>query len=242
MTRSGRSMRRVIRTSHTRFWRDCRKPEPRTPRPTSTARHHADGQGRLRAYVCRWGGSSWGSDSWGGGEQRDSVPSSYRPTAEEPLVVHLFGHLREPDSLLLTEDDYTDFLINLGRTEEMLPRAVRQALVSTSLLFLGYQTESRGFQVVLRSVMDGQGSARRRRYSHVMQIELGDDVNAVESERARRYREQYFGGEEISVYWGSPDDFLGDVAARLTASTPAGASRASTRAAVRAGPCSRGRG
>src|SRR6185436_8911100 len=39
----------------------------------------------------------------------------YRPTAERPLVFHLFGILDEADSLVLTEDDHFDYLISISR-------------------------------------------------------------------------------------------------------------------------------
>ena len=133
------------------------------------------------------------------------------PTVERPLVFHLFGRWDEPDSLVLTEDNYFDFLI--GRTEQnnLIPEYLRQRLSDSGLLFLGFQTEEWNFRVLYRSILAQKGRARRRRYTHIAaQIEPEDD-RILEPARARRYLEQYFGGADISIYWGSPGDFLGEM-------------------------------
>jgi hypothetical protein len=36
-----------------------------------------------------------------------------------------------------------------------------------------------------------------------------------EPERARRYLERYFQSDDISIYWGSSEDFICDLASRL---------------------------
>ena len=50
----------------------------------------------------------------------DTEPT-YRPDARRPLVYHLFGRFEEPDSLILTEDDYFDYLIGVTSNKETDP-------------------------------------------------------------------------------------------------------------------------
>jgi WD domain, G-beta repeat len=58
-----------------------------------------------RVELCRWN------------EDIAQLPSiydqepNYRPDDKRPLVYHLFDRLQEPDSLILTEDDYFDYLV-----------------------------------------------------------------------------------------------------------------------------------
>jgi len=40
------------------------------------------------------------------------------------LVYKLFGQLAEPDSLVLTEDDYFDYLIGVTSNRDLIPEAV----------------------------------------------------------------------------------------------------------------------
>ena len=48
------------------------------------------------------------------------IKPDYKPSQDKPLVYHLHGELNNPQSMVLTETDYLDFLINLSK-EEILP-------------------------------------------------------------------------------------------------------------------------
>jgi hypothetical protein len=138
----------------------------------------------------------------------------YRPSPERPLVYHLFGRINEPDSLVLTEDNYFDFLIGVTSNKDLIPSAVRRALADTALLFLGFQLEDWNFRVLFRSIMGQEGGSRRSRYAHVaVQIDP-EEGRILEPERARRYLETYFQGADISIYWGSAEDFLRELQQR----------------------------
>ena len=50
--------------------------------------------------------------------------SDFRPSVHRPLVYYLFGRLDDPPSLVLTEDDYFDYLIGLTRNNELVPGVV----------------------------------------------------------------------------------------------------------------------
>jgi hypothetical protein len=140
----------------------------------------------------------------------------YHPTPERPLVYHLFGRLGEPDSIVLTEDNYFDYLIGVTSNKDLIPTAVRRALADTSLLFLGFQMDEWNFRVLFRSILAQQGGGRRDRYAHIAcQIEP-EEGRILEPERARRYLENYFfKGADISIYWGSADDFVAELVNQL---------------------------
>ena len=62
------------------------------------------------------------------------------PSAERPLVYHLFGHHEEPLSLVLTEGDLIDYLVAFVKENPPLPDHVRSMLddPAASFLFLGF--------------------------------------------------------------------------------------------------------
>lgn len=66
-------------------------------------------------------------------------PRLSAPTAERPLVYHLFGHHQEPLSLVLTEGDLIDYLVAFVKENPPLSDHVRSILddPSASFLFLG---------------------------------------------------------------------------------------------------------
>jgi hypothetical protein len=152
--------------------------------------------------LCRWN-----SDI-------ESLPSiyddnpKYRPTEQQPLIYHLFGSLEEPYSLVLTEDDYFEYLIGVTGNKDLIPAVVRRALVDTALLFLGFQIDDWDFRVLFRSIMSREGRSRRRDYAHVAAQITPEEGRILEPERARRYLEEYFQDVDISIYWGSVEDFI----------------------------------
>jgi hypothetical protein len=126
----------------------------------------------------------------------------------------MFGRLQEPRSLVLTEDDYFDFLIGVTRNRDTIPAVVRRALVDTALLFLGFQIDDWAFRVLFRSIMSQEGRGRREDYAHIAaQIDL-EEGRILEPENARRYLESYFQKAEISIYWGSVEDFAHELLRR----------------------------
>ncbi len=138
----------------------------------------------------------------------------YRPAPERPLVYQLFGRLQVPDSLVLTEDDYFDYLIGVTSNKDLIPNTVRRALVDTALLFIGFQMDDWNFRVLYRSIMNREGGRRRKSYAHVAVQINPEEGRIVEPERARRYLETYFQGADISIYWGSAVDFLKELQQR----------------------------
>jgi hypothetical protein len=130
----------------------------------------------------------------------------YRATKEEPLVYHLFGHLSEPESVVLTQDDYFDYLIDVKKSNEIIPKVVGKRLVDTALLFLGFQMSDWDFRIFFRSIMRQGGSGRLKRFAHVaVQIDP-EQHRLIDPARAKRYLEKYF--LDFSIFWGTAEDFL----------------------------------
>jgi len=158
--------------------------------------------------ICRWSAELTGLSSI-----YDREPD-YRPTPQRPLVYHLFGRLNEPDSVVLTEDDYFDYLIGVTSNNDLIPPVVRRALTDTALLFLGFNLDEWDFRVLFRSIMQREGRSRRDRYAHIAAQIDPEQGQILEPEGARRYLEEYFGDADISIFWGSVDDFAGELAGR----------------------------
>jgi len=164
-----------------------------------------------RVEICRWN------------EDIAQLPSvaeqdpQYVPTVKEPLVFHLFGSFREPKSLVLTEDDYFDYLIGVTKNRKLIPGKVLRALTDSALLFLGFQLEEWNFRVLFRCLMNQEGANRRKNYAHVAAQIDPEEGRILDAEGARRYLEAYFQHGNISIYWGNPEDFLKELQRRLAA-------------------------
>jgi hypothetical protein len=134
------------------------------------------------------------------------------PSEQEPLVFHLFGRWNEPDSVVLTEDNYFDFLIGVTGNKALIPEQVRQAISDSSLMFLGFQTESWDFRVLFRSILAQPGGNRRSNYAQISAQLEPEDERILEPQGARRYLEGYFGkSASIDLFWGSAEEFLNEL-------------------------------
>ncbi len=132
---------------------------------------------------------------------------SYVPDAQRPLVYHLFGHLARPRSLVLTEDDYFDFLIGATKNKDLIPPKIRRAFADSSLMFLGFRLDEWDFRVLFRAIVNTEGD-RRKEHTHVaVQIDP-EEGSTIEPDRARSYLEKYFQGSNITLYWGSTESFI----------------------------------
>jgi hypothetical protein len=115
---------------------------------------------------------------------------------------------------VLTEDDLYDFLIAVTRDKDILPAIVRRMLTNSALCYIGHQIDERHFRTLLRSLNDQAGTRMRSGYSHLLQCEPQD------SHRVHRYQEAYLDYIDISIYWGSAEDFVLEIQRRLQ-DTPA---------------------
>ena len=134
------------------------------------------------------------------------------PSVEKPLIYHIFGYFGDTDSLVLTEDDYFEFLIRCGH--EDLPAVVRHALADSSLMFLGFCTADWSFRVLYRLIMNLAGGRRRNRHRHVAVSVDPDGDQLPDLAQTRRYLLEYYKKSEISLFWGRGEDFLQELAKR----------------------------
>jgi hypothetical protein len=161
-----------------------------------------------QAVLCPWNDQV---------EQQDSIfkrEPDYRPSVERPLVYHLFGRLSEPASVVLTEDDYFRFLIGVTSNKMLFPTSVLGALASDSLLLLGLQIADWEFRVIFQSIILQEGDSLRNQHVHIAAQIEPEEGRLLEPERARRYLEGYLQDANISIYWGSVNDFMQEFAPR----------------------------
>lgn len=131
-----------------------------------------------------------------------------------PLVYHLYGRVDEPRDVVLTEDDFFTYLISVASNRRMVPKVVSEALMDSSLLFLGFNLDDWTFRVLYQLILSQEGSAMLKEHRHVaVQIDP-DEGRTPYPDRARQYFERYFRRNEISLYWGSAHDFVEELARR----------------------------
>jgi len=143
---------------------------------------------------------------------------SYEPSPAEPLVFHMHGRYQEPPSLVLTEDDYIEYLVQLasdtqrqaGLVSGLLPAYVHGQLRSKPLLFVGYSLRDWTFLVLFRTLLHGIPDTHRRNH-----VSVQIDPRERSPRRAREYLERYLHAQHIQVFWSSASEFARELSGRL---------------------------
>ena len=160
-----------------------------------------------KVMVCPWNRYT---------ERKYKQVENFEPDVDNPLIFHMFGRLDEPDSLVLTEDDYFDFLLGYSRNADIMPGPVIEALSDSAWLFLGFQMEDWGFRVLFRSILSREGGGASDDIKHVAAQFVPEEGRITDSDGAQRYLEKYFGKKpSINLYWGSAEEFLKELARRM---------------------------
>lgn len=133
------------------------------------------------------------------------------PSVEKPLLYYIYGKTQFEETWLLTEDDFFDYTIRVSEFNLMPPR-ISEALTGASLLFLGFPLHDWKFRILLRMILSKRGNANLDQYNHVG-VQVNPEENSfADAVRAMRYLELYFRKtKNISIYWGSAADFLGEL-------------------------------
>lgn len=147
-----------------------------------------------RTEICRWHKGLEGIPSVFDGD--------YQPTKDAPLVYHLHGFDAYPESLVLTENDYLEFLVaiaqDMGRDTDPIPKRVRQAMSDSSLILLGYGLQSWEFKVLFWGVIK-----RRSIQNASVSIQL------VPDDDERKFLQEYLRREaKFEVYWGEIEQYI----------------------------------
>jgi hypothetical protein len=155
--------------------------------------------------ICRW--NSRVEDELG----PLAADRKYTPTPANPVVYHLHGHHEIPESIVLTEDDYLDFLVAVARKPDLLPHQIRKALAGTSLMFIGYGLKDWDFRVLHRGVVMSVESGLRP---------VSVTVQLPRTSKATDYLDKYFGNISLKVFWGSAEEFATELWKRWKAAGP----------------------
>jgi SIR2-like protein len=143
--------------------------------------------------------------------------AGYKPDSNRPIVYYLHGHYSKAESLVLTEDDYIDFLVRVSGDSGLLPPVIKESLSSKMLLFVGYSLADWTFRVIFRGLLSARPPLAG--HSHVS-VQLPPPAGDSEDERPIRvqeYLDKYFEWQNISVCWKTAREFSAELRRRWEA-------------------------
>jgi hypothetical protein len=104
---------------------------------------------------------------WNDELSRFPKPPYEPPSPAKPLVFHLLGDMDYPKSLVLTEQDYLEFVSNISNSDTnptLLPSIVSSSIAKSSQLFIGFTLNDMNSRILFKCVA-GFSSAVQPPYS-----------------------------------------------------------------------------
>lgn len=168
-------------------------------------RHHWD----PKRVLCKWNKAV--KDYVNDNPSIFETDTGFKPTVANPVVFHLHGHVPVSESLVLTEDDYMDFLVNISTDPNLIPAPIARALTGASLLFIGYRITDWNFRVLLKSFARFMESSVMRLNVAVM---LAPSTAESSPQEVQDYLTKYYENIDVRVYWGTARDFVKELKER----------------------------
>jgi hypothetical protein len=132
----------------------------------------------------------------------------FQPNVANPSVFHLYGYMQTQQSMVMSEDDYFQFLINVSKDPELIPKRIQQAITGTSLLLLGYSLEDWDFRILFHFLAGYlKNSTSKTHVAVQLSPSAGtDDVR----QRAQAFFDKYFESRspDIRVSWDTTQGFV----------------------------------
>ncbi|HYI09917.1 MAG TPA: CHAT domain-containing protein [Thermoanaerobaculia bacterium] len=150
--------------------------------------------------------------NWRNDDSKDEPPADI--DFEKPIVYHLFGHFDQEDSIVLTEDNYFDYLVGTATAKGPFVEMVRGRLNASALILLGFQVTEWSLRVLFRSIMKSGGKSLRENYTHVAVQVDPNQVGVAEPDRVFAYLSAYLDQEKITVFPGTVGEFVDEFVRR----------------------------
>lgn len=140
--------------------------------------------------------------------------AGYEPTVANPLVFHLHGHNKLAESLVLTEDNYLSFLVNISKDERLIPPRIQRAVATSSLILLGFNPRDWGLRVILQGLINSKRGPMNRISITVQLPPVSENPEDPRQQHLQNYFEDYYGGVGFKAYWGTPEEFATELRQR----------------------------
>ncbi len=154
--------------------------------------------------ICFWSGEMANIRN-----EHRTITGEFNASDTKPLVYHLYGLEDYPQTLVLSEDDYINFLISIAEDTNTLnpkiPLYLRKAVGGSQLLLIGFRLSDWDFRVLFRLMMNFriEGFSPRG-----MLIQLQDKENEASNANAIEYLKRYFGRKSFDIEWNNSDRFV----------------------------------
>jgi SIR2-like domain len=156
----------------------------------------------VKTDLCRWIKPLY--------EPSPLVDNNFQPSVASPSVFHLYGYKQSLPSMVMTEDDYFQFLINVSKEPEVIPLRIQRAIAGNSLILLGYSLEDWDFRVLFHFLAGYLKNTTSKTHVAVQISPLSTDAPEDLKLRAQAFFDKYFDSKtpDIRVTWDTTQEFV----------------------------------
>jgi len=132
----------------------------------------------------------------------------FQPNVANPSVFHLYGYTKTQQSMIISEDDYFQFLINVSKDTQLIPKRIEQAITGTSLMLLGYSLEDWDFRILFHFLAGYLKTSTSRTHEAVQLSPTATDNDL--KQRSQAFFDKYFESKspDIRVSWETTQNFV----------------------------------
>jgi hypothetical protein len=155
----------------------------------------------VRPDLCRWMKTL---------DDASPLIDGFQPNVANPSVFHLYGYTQNRQSLVLSEDDYFQFLINVSKDSDLIPKQIGKAITGTSLILLGYSLGDWDFRVLFHFLAAKLKNSTSRTHVAVQISPLSKEAPEDLKLRAQAFFDKYFESRspDIRVTWDTTQEFM----------------------------------
>lgn len=157
-----------------------------------------------RTMICFWSGGKLSA-----GPETATDPL-HDPSDTQPVVYHLYGLEDYPQTLVLSEDDFMNFLISVfvdtNTQNPVIPLKLGEALAESRLLLLGYHIHDWDFRTLFRFILKFR-SAESLPRGMLIQLKPGAKQSG-NKEKSVEYLSQYFDKKQFDIEWSGTEKFI----------------------------------
>ncbi|HSK65679.1 MAG TPA: SIR2 family protein [Anaerolineales bacterium] len=157
-----------------------------------------------RTQICFWSGEMANIH-----KDHRTITEEFNASSTNPVVYHLYGLEEYPQTLVLSEDDYINFLISIAEDTNTknpkIPLYLRRAVAESQLILIGFRLSDWDFRVLFRLMMNFRIDGFSPRG---MLIQLQDKENGASRTNAIEYLKSYFGRKSFDIEWNNADRFV----------------------------------
>jgi len=153
--------------------------------------------------ICRWNSKIKNTD-----------PMPIDLDVAKPLVYHLFGRLDELASIVVSEDNYFDYLYATGGNGNEPSPMVRGAPNNSSVMLLGFRITDWTLRVLFRTMMKARSTDDDEDFTNIAVQVDPNQPGVSDADRVYAYLDEYFGKQRMTIIRGTVADFTNELTDR----------------------------